>query len=55
VPPSGTAFLWFGPGGTYTPLHHDVMNVLFVQIAGRKEFTLISPLASPCVANNVGV
>jgi ribosomal protein L16 Arg81 hydroxylase len=55
APPSGTAFLWFGPGGTYTPLHHDVMNVLFVQVAGRKEFTLISPLASPCVANNVGV
>jgi hypothetical protein len=53
--PNGTAFLWFGPGGTYTPLHHDVMNVLFVQIAGRKQFTLISSLESPCVANNVGV
>ena len=28
----GSVFLWFGPAGTFTPLHHDVVNVLFVQI-----------------------
>jgi hypothetical protein len=55
APSQGSVFLWFGPGGTYTPLHHDVMNVLFVQVAGRKQFTLISALDSPCVSNNVGV
>src|SRR6266567_8303763 len=36
-------FLWFGPAGTVTPLHHDVMNVLIAQIYGRKRFTLIAP------------
>jgi hypothetical protein len=55
APSTGSVFLWFGPGGTYTPLHHDVMNVLFVQVVGRKQFTLISALDSPCVSNNVGV
>lgn len=50
-----SAFLWFGPKGTFTPLHHDVLNVLFVQVFGSKSFTLISSLESHCVANNVAV
>jgi ribosomal protein L16 Arg81 hydroxylase len=50
-----SVFLWFGPEGTFTPLHHDVLNVLFVQVFGSKRFTLISPLESHCLANNVGV
>ena len=33
---NGQVFFWFGPGGTVTPLHHDVVNVLFVQMYGRK-------------------
>jgi hypothetical protein len=48
-------FLWFGPGGTVTPLHHDVMNILVAQIFGRKRFTLISPEQSPYVYNEIGV
>ena len=35
---------WFGPAGTWTPLHHDGNNILFCQVAGRKEFYLVSPL-----------
>lgn len=34
---------WFGPKGTFTPLHHDGNNILFCQVAGRKEFFLVSP------------
>jgi hypothetical protein len=34
---------WFGPAGTKTPLHHDGNNILFCQVAGRKEFHLVSP------------
>jgi hypothetical protein len=37
--------LWLGPGGTFTPPHHDTCNVLFVQIVGRKRFVLASPYA----------
>jgi ribosomal protein L16 Arg81 hydroxylase len=48
-------FLWFGPAGTITPLHHDVMNVLFVQLHGRKRFTLVEPGFTPRVYNEVGV
>ncbi len=36
------ARLWLGPRGTVTPLHHDVQNVVFVQIVGTKRF-LMSP------------
>jgi ribosomal protein L16 Arg81 hydroxylase len=52
---AGHAFLWFGPAGTVTPLHHDVMNVLFVQLSGRKRFTLIAPAFTPRVYNEIGV
>ena len=59
VPPStmehGGAFLWLGGAGTITPLHHDVENVLFVQIYGSKRFTLISPYQSHRVYNDVSV
>jgi hypothetical protein len=54
-PAESSVFLWFGPEGTFTPLHHDVINVLFVQVLGLKRFVLISPLESHCVSNNVGV
>jgi Cupin-like domain len=40
---AGCAALWFGPGGTVTPLHHDTSNILFAQIYGRKRVTLIAP------------
>lgn len=48
-------FLWLGPAGTVTPLHHDLMNVLFHQVSGWKRFILISPLETHCVSNSVGV
>lgn len=40
----GFVYLWFGPGGTVTPLHHDTTNILFCQVRGRKTFKLVSPL-----------
>jgi hypothetical protein len=39
----GGASLWFGPGGTVTPLHHDGTNIFFCQVYGRKRFLLASP------------
>lgn len=47
--------LWFGPRGTITPLHHDVMNVVFTQIYGRKDFMLAPSFALPAVYNRYGV
>jgi hypothetical protein len=51
----GNAFLWLGPEGTITPLHHDVDNVLFVQLYGRKRVTLVDPMQSHRVYNTVYV
>jgi ribosomal protein L16 Arg81 hydroxylase len=51
----GETFLWFGPAGTVTLLHHDVMNIMFHQIDGRKHFILISPMDTHRVSNSVGV
>ncbi|SRR6266446_327427 len=44
--------IWFGPGGTITPLHHDGTNVLFGQIYGRKRFLMIPAFELPYVYNN---
>jgi hypothetical protein len=49
------AFLWLGPSGTVTPLHHDVMNVLLAQVHGRKRFALIPPTEIGALYNHVGV
>jgi len=48
-------YLWLGPSGTVTPLHHDVMNVLFCQIRGRKRVLLIPPDETPWLYNEVAV
>jgi hypothetical protein len=50
-----SSFFWFGPGGTVTPLHHDVLNVLFVQVYGSKRITLISSLETHNVYNETAV
>lgn len=50
----GRVYLWYGPGGTVTPLHHDTANILFCQVRGKKRFTLIDPwwtqLVRDCVS-----
>jgi ribosomal protein L16 Arg81 hydroxylase len=54
-PKRSHAFLWFGPAGTLTPLHHDTMNVLFNQVDGWKHFILIPSLEFHRVYNNLAV
>jgi hypothetical protein len=54
-PDHSQAFLWFGPAGTVTPLHHDTVNVLFNQVAGRKHFVLVPALEIHRVYNNIAV
>ena len=50
----GFVYLWYGPGGTVTPLHHDTTNILFCQVRGKKRITLIDPawteLVRDCVS-----
>jgi hypothetical protein len=48
-------FFWFGPRGTFTPLHHDLTNNMLVQILGRKKITLIPAAQVPWLYNDVGV
>jgi ribosomal protein L16 Arg81 hydroxylase len=48
-------FLWFGPAGTVTPLHHDALNVLLTQVVGSKLVTLIPSFDLPLIYNHVGV
>ncbi|MDP9052309.1 MAG: cupin-like domain-containing protein [Acidobacteriota bacterium] len=52
--PSVTRF-WFGPRGTITALHHDIMNVLFVQVYGTKEIVLAPSSALPLIYNDRGL
>ena len=44
-------FLWFGPAGTITPLHHDLTNNFMAQIIGRKRVRLVAPCELPRIAN----
>jgi ribosomal protein L16 Arg81 hydroxylase len=48
-------FLWFGPAGTITPLHHDTSNILIAQVAGRKRYRLIPASQWQYVYNSTGV
>jgi ribosomal protein L16 Arg81 hydroxylase len=48
-------FLWLGPAGTVTPLHHDTMNILLAQVYGRKKVTLIPSFHTPYVYNRKSV
>lgn len=41
----GKAFLWIGPKGTVTQLHHDLTNNLLLQAVGAKEIYLFPPSA----------
>lgn len=42
-PAADEAMLWIGPGGTFTPLHHDLTNNLLAQVVGRKRVVLVPP------------
>jgi len=49
------ASLWFGPGGTRTPLHHDTLMLFHTQILGRKRWRFVSPLQTPLLYNRMAV
>ena len=50
--PTNPGFLWIGPAGTVTPLHHDLTNGLLAQVRGRKLFRLVSPFEVANVYND---
>jgi ribosomal protein L16 Arg81 hydroxylase len=52
---AGRVFLWFGPRGTETPLHYDVLDVMLAQVRGSKRMRLFNREQSPMLYNNVGV
>lgn len=49
------SFIWFGPKGNYTPLHHDETNNMFLQVYGRKKFILLPPAQTPYLYNETAV
>ncbi|MBD2188948.1 cupin-like domain-containing protein [Pseudanabaena mucicola] len=51
----GKAFFWFGSGGTITPLHHDPVNLIFVQVYGHKVWKIIPPYYTHLLYNYRGV
>jgi LPS sulfotransferase NodH len=48
-------FLWYGPAGTVTPLHHDTSNILIAQVSGRKRYRLIPAAQRRWLYNDAGV
>jgi ribosomal protein L16 Arg81 hydroxylase len=52
---NGKVYLWFGPTGTVTPLHHDIMNILVAEVYGRKRFTFVPPEETTYIYNGLGV
>jgi Tfp pilus assembly protein PilF len=46
-------FLWIGPAGTITPLHHDLTNNFMAQVRGRKLVKLIPSFNLPYVYNHL--
>lgn len=45
--------LWFGPQGTVTNLHYDLLNVMNVQVYGRKRWVLVPPGEPVCPTTGV--
>jgi hypothetical protein len=50
-----SAFLWVGPAGTRTPLHHDTVMLFHTQVVGRKRWRFVSPLSGPNLYNDFDV
>ncbi|MBS1955566.1 MAG: cupin-like domain-containing protein [Cyanobacteria bacterium SZAS-4] len=48
-------FLWFGPKGTITPLHHDELNIFLAQVVGRKHVKLVPPNELDLIYNHYAV
>jgi len=48
-------YLWFGPKGTITPLHHDLMNIFMAQVQGRKQVKLVPPSELDLIYNHHAV
>ncbi len=53
--PGEWMFLWFGPKGTITPLHHDELNIFLAQVVGRKHVKLVPPAELDLVYNHYAV
>lgn len=52
-PSKGPGFIWIGPAGTLTPLHHDLTNNLMAQVMGRKHVRLLPASETHCVGNHM--
>lgn len=50
-----TVSLWITPRGTFTPLHHDIVDNFFCQIMGQKRLRLVSPLATSLLSGLRGM
>ncbi len=48
---SNQGFLWLGPKGTITPLHHDLTNNFMAQVSGRKRIRMIPANQLPYIYN----
>lgn len=48
----GNGWLWYGPQGSFTPLHHDLTNNLMAQFRGRKLVKLVAPFESAHMYND---
>ena len=44
--------IWIGPGGTLTPMHHDLTHNLLVQLVGRKRIIIASPAETAKIYNS---
>ncbi|CAN0242181.1 unnamed protein product, partial [Laminaria digitata] len=49
-------FVYIGPKGTWTPLHHDVLNSYSwsYNVCGSKHWTLFPPEATPDLYDRYG-
>jgi hypothetical protein len=48
----GPGAMWIGPGGTFTPLHFELANLLAAQVVGSKRFVLLPPSETQRLYNN---